>query len=467
MTSLTTYSHQAVHPALTRISHCNCCLNAATVLTVFCLGNGLNEMMQLTFTPTAASTARAFGVSEFAASLLPTVYLVVFAPAALVLALARGRLGLRGAIVAGCTVQMVGAWVRYAACALPTADGIETPPHPYFAALLVGQALAALAQPVFTNLPAVLATVWFSAAARPLATILGTLCNPIGNAIGSIVPGLVVADDASPAEARSGLAWLTLGQALVASAITIAAAVLVEDAPRVPPSAAAALRRSAMLGVEQGVGRAAKTLSAGRSGADVNVSADSTLESRPIIGNDDGTNPLLNYGDIPSGSDHPAVAPSITRAAAALFHDVRALFGVDAGGAAFGRLVLGFGLGLGVFNALLGQMGQLLSPCGYGAGVAGLAGGVMLLAGTLGAVAAGAALSRATPSAHVYLLRGGISVALTALLGFLAALQPGRTGLLYVAAAVLASLLCRCSQSPLTLRQPRPSQCQRTPPPGC
>ena len=74
------------------------------VLALFCAGNGLNEMMQLTFSPVFAATEAAFGVSASAVTALPTLYLAAFAPAALALALLRTRWGLRPCVLAGACV---------------------------------------------------------------------------------------------------------------------------------------------------------------------------------------------------------------------------------------------------------------------------------------------------------------------------------------------------------------------------
>jgi hypothetical protein len=125
------------------------------VLALFCLGNGINEMMQLSFSPVFAATQAAFGVSTVAVTALPTIYLAAFAPAALALALLRTRLGLRACLLGGTALQALGAWGRFAACAAPTTRGA-------FALLAAGQAVAELAQPVFTNLPAALAATCVS-----------------------------------------------------------------------------------------------------------------------------------------------------------------------------------------------------------------------------------------------------------------------------------------------------------------
>lgn len=375
------------------------------VLALFCLGNGVNEMMQLSFSPVFAATQAAFGVSAVAVTALPTIYLAAFAPAALALALLRTRLGLRACLLGGTALQALGAWGRFAACAAPTTRGA-------FALLAVGQAVAALAQPVFTNLPAALAATWFSSADRALATVAATLANPIGNALGSVVPGLVVPDGASPAVAAAALARITLAQAVIASLVAAAVFAFVDDAPADPPSAAAALRRAA----------------AARGGCD----------GGDDDGRDAGAGAALLGGGVTTAVDAvatPVARPSaplkaawvtLSRDAAALVRNTNFLW-----------LLAGFALGLGVFNALISLLGQLLAPCGYSPATAGLAGGAILASGLLTAIGAGVVL-RLT-GAFVPALRVGIAGAAVTMVGFLLTLRPHGEIELLVAATALGA----------------------------
>lgn len=55
-----------------------------------------------------------------------------------------------------------------------------------FALLLAGQCVAAVAQPFFTNLATRVAGQWFPRNERDTATVIGSMLNPIGNAIGQV-----------------------------------------------------------------------------------------------------------------------------------------------------------------------------------------------------------------------------------------------------------------------------------------
>jgi hypothetical protein len=374
------------------------------VLAVFCAGNGLNEMMQLTFSPVFAATEAAFGVSASAVTALPTLYLAAFAPAALALALLRTRWGLRPCLLAGACVQAAGAWLRYGACAAAP----STPPAA-FAALAAGQLIAALAQPVYTNLPAALSSVWFPAQTRALATVAATLANPVGNALGSALPGLLVPAGATPEQAAAALARIALAQAVAATVIAAATWALLDEAPAEPPSAAAALRRKA-------------------------AAAAVESDAAALVDAADASESLLRAAPAPL-QQRPSSAAPRPGAWALLLHDLSALLR-DGN---FLLLLAGFGLGLGVFNALLSLLGQLLAPCGYSAATAGLAGGAMLGSGLLTAVSAGVVLRMTGALYLVPALRAGIAAAAAAMVCFLLALRPGGEAMLLVASAALGA----------------------------
>lgn len=385
------------------------------VLALFCCGNAINEMMQLTFSPIFSSTQAVFSISSGYVTLLPTLFLIAFAPAALGLSLLRTRWGLRSCLLAGSSVQALGACLRFTACTIPT--------HPLgFPLLAAGQLLAALAQPVYTNLPAVLSTTWFDASNRALATVAATMANPIGNALGSVVPGLAVPEvpsGASPAAAASALAKLTMAQALVAILVCVATWALVEDMPTVPPSAAAALHRGRRRHHAEG--------------SPTDSQAALLLASAPAA-EEEATDALLP----------PTLPPTSNSPWAVLKRDYGDLLCSNVN---FLKLLGGFGVGLGVFNALLALLGQLLAPCGYAPSVAGLAGGCMLATGLLSALGAGVAL-KAT-GAFVTALRLGIGCASVGMVGFLAALRPGNAPALLAASAVLG--IAAVPLLPLTL----------------
>jgi predicted MFS family arabinose efflux permease len=68
-------------------------------------------------------------------------------------------------------------------------------PSQGYSALLIGQIFPALSMPFFSNSPALLAARWFAPSQRDLATAIASMANPIGNAIGTLLPSLIITDD--------------------------------------------------------------------------------------------------------------------------------------------------------------------------------------------------------------------------------------------------------------------------------
>jgi hypothetical protein len=188
----------------------------------------------------------------------------------------------------------------------------------------------------------------------------------------------------------------------------------VDDEPADPPSAAAALRRAA----------------AARGGGDGGDDDDD--------GRDAGAGAALLGGGATTAVDvvaTPVARPSAPLKAAwvALSRDAAALVR----NANFLWLLMGFALGLGVFNALISLLGQLLAPCGYSPATAGLAGGAILASGLLTAIGAGVVL-RLT-GAFVPALRVGIAGAAVTMVCFLLTLRPHGEIELLVAATALGA----------------------------
>ncbi len=61
-----------------------------------------------------------------------------------------------------------------------------------YAVTLLGQTFAAMANALFMNIPASLASTWFSMEERDIATAVASMCNPVGDVIGQIMPTLLV-----------------------------------------------------------------------------------------------------------------------------------------------------------------------------------------------------------------------------------------------------------------------------------
>ena len=122
----------------------------------------------------------------------------------------------------------VGGWIRYG-----SVFG-DIPSGGAYAGVLVGQCVSALAQPFFTNIPAMVASRWFPVKERDLATVVGALFNGIGVAIGTVVASAFVTQS-SPTEVDGMPDWM-LFQALFSTISAVLATLLFKDRPPTPAS---------------------------------------------------------------------------------------------------------------------------------------------------------------------------------------------------------------------------------------
>ena len=96
---------------------------------------------------------------------------------------------------------------------------------------------------MWTNAPTRLSGDWFGTHERDIATTIAAMANPIGNAVGAVVPGLIVF---IPPDLDS---WL-LYQAIASLVILGVTALVVQDGPPTPPSASAEERGVALAALE-------------------------------------------------------------------------------------------------------------------------------------------------------------------------------------------------------------------------
>eukprot|EP00966_Prymnesium_polylepis_P052745 1221341-Prymnesium_polylepis.1 len=246
--------------------------------------------------------------------------MLLYAPGSMLSSYLLYKWDLRVNILAAGLLMSAGGWLRYLSSLIVHSgsgeggsgdggSGESANATLAFACLALGQALAGLAQPCLTNTPAKLAAEWFPNGERDMATTLASVGNIIGNAVGQVVPSIVVACTTLPGGSCvtgsvSGVDVLMLIQALLSSTVTLWAVCSMQAEPVTAPSASALMRRSS-----RQVERAA-----------------SPLERE---------------------------SPS-----AAAWRDTRALLrNVE-----FVKILVGFGMGFAYFNAMLTALSQVIRP---------------------------------------------------------------------------------------------------------
>ena len=363
------------------------------VLLAFSLSNALNAYLWISFAPIANLTAARFAVQLPAVDWFSMSFMLLYAPGAVLSIVWTERFGMRSLLLCAAGANFLAALVRWLGVFAPTAGGVG------FGVVMLGQCVAALAQPAFINAPARISGDWFGAGEQATATTIAAMANVIGNALGSSLPPAFAS---AQADVDAGLLYTAVAAAVVLAVSFVA---ITADAPAEPVSSAAASRALARR-MLQGEG-------AGISAGDAAAS-----------------------GENNGGGGRGRAGAGAVRAA---LRAVRADFAVLIANRNFVALFVGFGLGLGVFNALLTLLSQTIAPCGYGNDTAGSAGAALLGAGLVGAGLAGALLDRTR--AFAPLLQGGILLALASMTFLLSSLRPNAEAALVASFGVTGAFL--------------------------
>eukprot|EP00047_Mylnosiga_fluctuans_P024448 m.161192 g.161192 ORF g.161192 m.161192 type:complete len:487 (-) comp9862_c0_seq7:260-1720(-) len=181
-----------------------------------------NAMIWICFSPIAQKVTNKYNISNLAVDFLSLCFMIASIPFGPVASWMLDTWGLRQALITGAAFNALGAWVRYAG----DFTGWQLP------LLFVGQILAATAQPVILDCPTMLAATWFGENERATANMIASVANPVGIALGSFFPPLIV-------DGPDDLRALYLYFALPATAGLLLSVLVLQNKPPTPPSASA------------------------------------------------------------------------------------------------------------------------------------------------------------------------------------------------------------------------------------
>ncbi|KAH8113902.1 MFS general substrate transporter [Phellopilus nigrolimitatus] len=137
------------------------------------------------FGPIANDTADAFGISLDQVNWLGNIIAVTYLVVAPLVPILCSRVGIRVCYVIGTTFLILSAWVRFAG----TARALS--PRGAYALLIIGQFLSAIPQVTFQVLAPKFSETWFDVQGRTTATMLMSVSNPVGTALGQLISPLV------------------------------------------------------------------------------------------------------------------------------------------------------------------------------------------------------------------------------------------------------------------------------------
>jgi len=207
------------------------------VLLTFILSGVANAMVLLTWAP-ITDKAQSYwdNIDITAINLLSVVFQICYVPGTMLALRFSERYPLRGLLLRGGALTCVGCIIRMIGVLLKDNIGANGS----YAIVLFGTIFVGLSQPFYLNMPAKIATAWFGVNERDIATTLCSLANPLGSAIGSLIPAMFVTaeiDDTSGI--GDGIRILLIVQMGIAFIALICAYFFLQSTPDTPPSAAA------------------------------------------------------------------------------------------------------------------------------------------------------------------------------------------------------------------------------------
>ena len=157
------------------------------MLALYAISSLLNAVLWISFASIDDDVAAFYDVSVNAINWLAIVFQVMYFPAMLFALYMLAAYSLRFTLIVGTAMGATAGLLRAVSSLIAPAS-----PHLGYAVCMLGQLVASMAQPIFLSTPAKVAANWFPVSERDLATTVGSLFNPLGNAVGQVVPPMVV-----------------------------------------------------------------------------------------------------------------------------------------------------------------------------------------------------------------------------------------------------------------------------------
>lgn len=205
------------------------------ILFTFILSGVANAFVLLTWAPITDKAQTYWDDIDITAiNLLTVIFQICYVPGTFLSLYLSSNYSMYSSLVAGSLLTSTGCFVRYIGVLIRDSSGA----HSSYAVVFLGTTLVALAQPVYLNMPAKIASIWFATNERDASSVLGSLSNPLGSAIGSFIPGMLVAGESNSA-IKHGIESVLLVQMIFGFVSFVASVLLFRERPPTPPSATA------------------------------------------------------------------------------------------------------------------------------------------------------------------------------------------------------------------------------------
>jgi hypothetical protein len=203
------------------------------ILAVFIFSGVANAMVLLTWAPITDKAQTYWNNIDITfVNLLSVIFQICYVPGTLLALRFSEKHSLRGLMLRGGALTCVGCVIRLVgALVIDSADRTLS-----YALVLFGTIFVGLSQPFYLNMPAKIASTWFGVNERDIATTLCSLANPLGSAIGSLIPSMFVNSDDDD-KIKEGVLYLVLVQMIVAIIALLLTYFFMQSAPKTPASA--------------------------------------------------------------------------------------------------------------------------------------------------------------------------------------------------------------------------------------
>ncbi|XP_026276854.1 feline leukemia virus subgroup C receptor-related protein 1 isoform X1 [Frankliniella occidentalis] len=199
------------------------------VLGSFCLLSLMNGMQWVQYAIISDSVAKFYDVSPQAVDWASMIYMLTYIPFILPASWMLDNKGLRCTVLLAGALNCLASWVK-------AASGQRD----LYAVTMAGQTLAGITQAFILAVPSRLAAVWFGPGEVATACAIGVFGNQVGNAVGFLVPPLIVSGYETMDDLGFQLRTVFYGVAGVSTFSLLLLLAVFQDAPLVPPSIAQA-----------------------------------------------------------------------------------------------------------------------------------------------------------------------------------------------------------------------------------
>jgi len=201
------------------------------IITLYSLGMFSNAIQWITFSPISDELKKIYDVPSLSVELNSLLFMILFLPVGFPSEYAIDTWGPRTGLFIGASFTLVGGWLR---CLIDI----------NFHLVYIGQVLSAIGQPFFMNVPAKLGAIWFKPEHRTMATTVASIANPIGAAIGFLIPSFFITESTDlKADGKSQVLKLIICEAIIATVISLSIFLFFKSKPRLPPSRTACVEK--------------------------------------------------------------------------------------------------------------------------------------------------------------------------------------------------------------------------------